>query len=95
MPYDAYHDLHLPHDPPLYPQLAQVPYTSFSCVGRSPGYYADTESGCQVWWMCFFAIKFVLYNKKANTRFINFISGLSSMRKETNCIVFVCKQHFI
>lgn len=48
MPYDAYHDLHLPHNPPLYPQLARVPHTTFTCIGRSSGYYADIETGCQV-----------------------------------------------
>lgn len=52
MPYDGYHDLHLPHYPALYPQLARVPHTSFTCLGRSPGHYADIETGCQVRLLC-------------------------------------------
>lgn len=48
MPYDAYHDLHLPQNPPLHPTLSRVPVTSFSCAERLPGYYADVEAGCQV-----------------------------------------------
>lgn len=52
MPYDGYHNLHLPHDPPLYPTLAKVPVTSFSCSGRLPGYYADVETKCQVKFIC-------------------------------------------
>lgn len=48
MPYDGYHDLHLPHDPPLYPTLSKVPRTSFTCIDKVPGYYADLETGCQV-----------------------------------------------
>ncbi|EEZ97929.1 cuticular protein analogous to peritrophins 1-C precursor [Tribolium castaneum] len=30
----------------------QVPKTGFSCEGRTTGYYADVESGCQVYHMC-------------------------------------------
>ncbi|KYB26600.1 cuticular protein analogous to peritrophins 1-D precursor [Tribolium castaneum] len=51
-PYDAYHDLHLPHSPPLYPTLASVPPTGFTCLGRNPGYYADIETGCQAYHRC-------------------------------------------
>lgn len=29
-----------------------IPKTQFSCRGRSNGYYADTETGCQVYHMC-------------------------------------------
>lgn len=47
-PHDPYHILHVPHDPPLYPTLAEVPQTSFSCAGRHWGYHADTEAYCQV-----------------------------------------------
>lgn len=46
-PYDGYHELHLPHDPPLHPILHKVPNTSFKCNGRN-GYYADKETACQV-----------------------------------------------
>ncbi|XP_042222245.1 U-scoloptoxin(01)-Er1a-like, partial [Homarus americanus] len=35
-----------------YPVLAQVPDTGFTCVGLLPGYYADTQSGCQVFHIC-------------------------------------------
>lgn len=48
MPYDGYHDLHIPHNPPLYPTLSRVPKTTFSCNGKAPGYYADVEAACQV-----------------------------------------------
>jgi hypothetical protein len=47
-PYDPYHELHLPHDPPLYPTLSRVPLTAFSCEGRDWGLHADTEAYCQV-----------------------------------------------
>jgi hypothetical protein len=47
-PYDPYHELHLPHDPPLYPTLSRVPHTAFSCEGRDWGLHADTEAYCQV-----------------------------------------------
>ena len=47
-PYDPYHELHLPHDPPLYPTLSRVPQTAFSCEGRDWGLHADTEAYCQV-----------------------------------------------
>lgn len=46
-PYDGYHELHLKHDPPLYPVLHKVPQTAFSCAEKS-GYFADTEAACQV-----------------------------------------------
>lgn len=29
-----------------------IPKTSFSCRGRDSGYYADTETDCQVYHMC-------------------------------------------
>ncbi|KAJ3627871.1 hypothetical protein MTP99_015217 [Tenebrio molitor] len=32
--------------------FVQVPKTGFSCDGRTTGYYADVESGCQVYHMC-------------------------------------------
>ncbi|KAJ0174238.1 hypothetical protein K1T71_010384 [Dendrolimus kikuchii] len=35
-----------------YPTLGAVPRTGFSCAGRDPGYYADIESGCQVFRVC-------------------------------------------
>ncbi|XP_063391629.1 uncharacterized protein LOC134677103 [Cydia fagiglandana] len=44
-----YHDLHLPHSPPLHPTLARdTIHTVFSCQGRARGYYADLDTGCQV-----------------------------------------------
>uniref|UniRef100_A0A8D8WBC4 Chitin-binding type-2 domain-containing protein n=1 Tax=Cacopsylla melanoneura TaxID=428564 RepID=A0A8D8WBC4_9HEMI len=30
----------------------RIPKTSFSCAGRAPGYYADVDTGCQVYHMC-------------------------------------------
>jgi hypothetical protein len=47
-PHNPYHELHLPHDPPLYPTLDRVPHTTFSCEGRDWGLHADTEAYCQV-----------------------------------------------
>jgi hypothetical protein len=47
-PHDPYHELHLPHEPPLYPTLDRVPHTAFSCEGRDWGLHADTEAYCQV-----------------------------------------------
>nr|XP_027227547.1 uncharacterized protein LOC113819519 [Penaeus vannamei] len=35
-----------------YPIFGQVPKTSFRCRGRQPGYYADTETRCQVFHIC-------------------------------------------
>ncbi|RWS24515.1 uncharacterized protein B4U80_04806 [Leptotrombidium deliense] len=36
-----------------YPNLSEIPKTSFSCNGfENPGYYADYETGCQVWHYC-------------------------------------------
>ncbi|KAM3956149.1 U-scoloptoxin(01)-Cw1a [Aphomia sociella] len=52
LPYDYYHELHLPHDPPLYPVLVKAPSTDFTCVGRTKGYYADVHTGCQVYHFC-------------------------------------------
>ncbi|VVC89687.1 unnamed protein product, partial [Leptidea sinapis] len=37
LPYDYYHDLHLPHNPPLYPVFRTPPRTQFSCIGRARG----------------------------------------------------------
>ena len=36
-----------------YPILATVPKTSFTCAGKAEGgYYADMETGCQVYHTC-------------------------------------------
>ncbi|XP_013136945.1 PREDICTED: uncharacterized protein LOC106102083 [Papilio polytes] len=35
-----------------YPTLASIPRTTFSCAGREPGYYADTDTNCQVFRVC-------------------------------------------
>ncbi|CAH1403761.1 unnamed protein product [Nezara viridula] len=51
-PHDPYHDLHLPHYPPLYPTYAAVPRTGFSCEQREWGYHADEATGCQVFHLC-------------------------------------------
>ncbi|KAL4717890.1 hypothetical protein ACJJTC_005735, partial [Scirpophaga incertulas] len=51
-PYDYYHNLHLPHNPPLYPVFEHAPKTDFSCIGRQRGYYADVHSGCQAFHFC-------------------------------------------
>lgn len=47
-PHNPYHELHLPHEPPLYPTLDKVPHTAFSCEGRDWGLHADAEAYCQV-----------------------------------------------
>ncbi|XP_061726904.1 U-scoloptoxin(01)-Cw1a-like [Cydia pomonella] len=48
-----YHDLHLPHSPPLHPKLArETIHTVFSCHGRARGYYADLDTGCQAYHFC-------------------------------------------
>ncbi|KAK8740700.1 hypothetical protein OTU49_002661, partial [Cherax quadricarinatus] len=39
-------------DDGTYPQLGTIPVTSFNCVGQAPGYYADPDTGCQVYHMC-------------------------------------------
>ncbi|CAG9764061.1 unnamed protein product [Ceutorhynchus assimilis] len=52
LPYDGYHDLHLPHNPPLYPTYAKVPNTNFRCDGREYGYYADVQASCQAYHLC-------------------------------------------
>ncbi|KAI4467052.1 hypothetical protein MML48_2g00011643 [Holotrichia oblita] len=52
LPYDGYHDLHVPHDPPLYPTLTHIPHTSFSCAEKEFGYYADVEAACQAYHLC-------------------------------------------
>ncbi|XP_076337080.1 uncharacterized protein LOC143239645 [Tachypleus tridentatus] len=36
-----------------YPVFNYVPQTSFSCEGQYPGYYADVDSGCQVFHFCY------------------------------------------
>ncbi|XP_047990170.1 sporozoite surface protein 2 [Leguminivora glycinivorella] len=33
-------------------QTKTIPRTRFTCVGRTSGYYADVEAGCQVYHMC-------------------------------------------
>ncbi|KAJ8683816.1 hypothetical protein QAD02_019608 [Eretmocerus hayati] len=35
-----------------YPAYLKIPRTSFSCYQRSTGYYADEETGCQVFHVC-------------------------------------------
>ncbi|KAK7067368.1 hypothetical protein SK128_028019, partial [Halocaridina rubra] len=35
-----------------YPLLAAIPRTTFTCRGHTAGYYADPETGCQVYHMC-------------------------------------------
>ncbi|XP_022248704.1 uncharacterized protein LOC111087190 isoform X2 [Limulus polyphemus] len=42
------------HKKRMYPQLAFVPTTSFSCLEKSPGYYADHSplAKCQVYHVC-------------------------------------------
>nr|XP_045616279.1 mucin-3A-like [Procambarus clarkii] len=35
-----------------YPQLGAIPVTTFNCVGQAAGYYADPDTGCQVYHMC-------------------------------------------
>ncbi|CAH2084076.1 unnamed protein product [Euphydryas editha] len=50
--FEYYHILHLPHDPPLYPVFERAPPTRFTCEGRSRGYYADVDSGCQAFHFC-------------------------------------------
>lgn len=97
VPYDAYHDLHLPHDPPLYPQLARVPKTFFTCQGKFPGYYADVESGCQVY--IDFTKRFlkfkVLLSKIAYLFYFLFILGLSSLRAKASSIIFMYKRYLV
>ncbi|XP_023719286.1 uncharacterized protein LOC111870897 [Cryptotermes secundus] len=51
-PHNPYHELHLPHEPPLYPTLDKVPHTAFSCEGRDWGLHADTEAYCQAFHLC-------------------------------------------
>ncbi|GIX94611.1 chitin-binding type-2 domain-containing protein [Caerostris darwini] len=36
----------------LLPEYATIPKTSFSCDGRTYGYYADPEVNCQVFHIC-------------------------------------------
>ncbi|XP_071518711.1 uncharacterized protein [Panulirus ornatus] len=35
-----------------YPMLSEIPDTSFRCRGHAAGYYADPDTGCQVYHMC-------------------------------------------
>ncbi|XP_052859772.1 uncharacterized protein LOC128267022 [Anopheles cruzii] len=43
----------LPGEPDVdYPILGSIPSTGFSCEGRAHGYYADTETRCQVFRVC-------------------------------------------
>ena len=35
-----------------YPIYHSIPKSSFSCIGRPPGFYADPEHRCQVWHVC-------------------------------------------
>lgn len=35
-----------------YPTYSFIPKSSFSCIGRPVGFYADTELRCQVWHIC-------------------------------------------
>lgn len=39
-------------DGKTYPLLAVIPKTDFNCRGHRAGYYADPETGCQVYHMC-------------------------------------------
>ncbi|XP_042224106.1 mucin-2-like [Homarus americanus] len=41
-----------PKDDRTYPLLGSIPVTTFSCAGHAAGYYADPETGCQVYHMC-------------------------------------------
>ena len=39
----------LPGDPGIdYPILPSIPLTDFHCRGRTPGFYGDTQTACQV-----------------------------------------------
>jgi len=39
----------LPGDPGIdYPTLPSIPLTDFHCRGRTPGFYGDTQTACQV-----------------------------------------------
>ncbi|XP_076241036.1 U-scoloptoxin(01)-Cw1a-like [Calliopsis andreniformis] len=51
-PYDLYHNLHLPHDPPLYPTYQRVPRSSFSCDGLENQLWADVSTQCQAYHLC-------------------------------------------
>ncbi|XP_076648220.1 U-scoloptoxin(01)-Er1a-like [Halictus rubicundus] len=51
-PYDPYHNLHLPHNPPLYPTYHRVPRTGFSCYGLENQLWADLSSQCQAYHLC-------------------------------------------
>lgn len=35
-----------------FPIFSRVPNTGFTCRGRLPGYYADTQTGCQAFYIC-------------------------------------------
>ncbi|XP_031832736.1 U-scoloptoxin(01)-Er1a-like [Nomia melanderi] len=51
-PYDPYHNLHVPHNPPLYPAYHKVPRTGFSCYGLESQLWADLDSQCQAYHLC-------------------------------------------
>ncbi|XP_018312478.1 uncharacterized protein [Mycetomoellerius zeteki] len=57
-PYDHITDLsdirkNVPGEPGIdYPAYTTLPQTGFTCEGRSRGYYADEEAGCQVFHVC-------------------------------------------
>jgi len=45
----------IPGEPEVdYPILEKIPKTSFNCVGRLAGYYANIETRCQVFHVCSF-----------------------------------------
>ncbi|XP_031785682.1 uncharacterized protein LOC103316175 [Nasonia vitripennis] len=51
----GYDDLksNVPGEPGIdYPAFVRIPRTTFSCIGRDRGYYADEEAGCQVFHVC-------------------------------------------
>ncbi|KAI1278813.1 hypothetical protein HDE_14202 [Halotydeus destructor] len=35
-----------------YPVFGKIPKTKFDCKGKLPGFYSDTETGCQVYHVC-------------------------------------------
>ncbi|XP_035213173.1 uncharacterized protein LOC118187092 [Stegodyphus dumicola] len=48
---DWKHSFSSPEEPE-YPRLHSIPKTHFTCKEKSTGYYADPETGCQVFHMC-------------------------------------------
>ncbi|XP_064103410.1 probable cyclin-dependent serine/threonine-protein kinase DDB_G0292550 [Macrobrachium nipponense] len=63
-----------------YPIFAFVPSTGFNCRGRMPGYYADTQTGCQVFHIC-----------QANNRKDSFLCANGTIFSQRN---FVCDWWF-